>query len=131
MEGETDGLSAMAIAKRELAAALPLLKPAAKMFAELSDVCEPSESGEARGLLVAPEAQPQPRPEPEPEHPNLNTRSRSRTRTRTVTRHPTPEQESGLFVPATCDASSNMGSAAADVEQLFERITGEALDLDA
>jgi hypothetical protein len=34
-------------------------------------------------------------------------------------------------VPATCDASSNMGSAAADVEQLFERITGEALDLDA
>ena len=55
------------------------------MFAELSDVCEPSEGGE----------------------------------------------ESGLFVPATCDASSNMGSAAADVEQLFERITGEALDLDA
>ena len=85
MEGETDGLSAMAVAKRELAAALPLLKPAAKMFAELSDVCESSESGE----------------------------------------------ESGLFVPATCDASSNMGSAAADVEQLFERITGEALDLDA
>ena len=84
MEGETDGLSAMAIAKRELAAALPLLKPAAKMFAELSDVCEPSEGGE----------------------------------------------ESGLFVPATCDASSNMGSAAADVEQLFERITGEALELD-
>jgi len=73
VEGETEGLSAMAIAKRELAAALPLLKPAAKMFAELSDVCEQSESGE----------------------------------------------ESRLFVPA------------ADVEQLFERITGEALDLDA
>lgn len=85
VEGETEGLSPMAIAKRELAAALPLLKPAAKMFAELSDVCEPSESGE----------------------------------------------ESRLFVPATCDASSNMGSAAADVDQLFERITGEALDLDA
>ena len=73
MEGETDGLSAMAIAKRELAAALPLLKPAAKMFAELSDVCEPSESGEESGLLVAP--QPQPQPRPEPEHPNLNTRT--------------------------------------------------------
>ena len=69
----------MAIAKRELAAVLPLLKPAAKMFAELSDVCEPSESGE----------------------------------------------ESRLFVPATCDASSNCGSAAADVEQLFDCITVE------
>ena len=59
-----------------------------------------------------PKPKPKPKPEPSPAP-------------------PTPEQESGLFVPATCDASSNMGSAAADVEQLFERITGEALDLDA
>ena len=35
VEGETDGLSALAVAKRELAAVLPLLKPARKMLAEV------------------------------------------------------------------------------------------------
>ena len=84
VEGSTEGLSAMAVAKRELAAALPLLKPAAKMLAELSDVCALSEGGEAKGL----------------------------------------------FVPSTCDASSHFGSTAADVEQLFKRITGEVLELE-
>ena len=63
---------------------------------------------------------------PEPEHPKPKPKPNPNPNP-----HPTPKQESGLFVPATCDASSNMGSAAADVEQLFERITGEALDLDA
>ena len=84
VEGSTEGLSAMAVAKRELAATLPLLKPAAKMLAELSDVCALSEGGEAKGL----------------------------------------------FVPSTCDASSHFGSTAADVEQLFKRITGEVLELE-
>ena len=35
VEGETDGLSALAVAKRELASVLPLLKPARKMLAEV------------------------------------------------------------------------------------------------
>lgn len=85
VEAPTDGLSALQVAKRELAAALPLLKPASKMLAELTDVCEAAE-----GVAAA----------------------------------------SGLFVTSTCDASSNLGSTAVELEEMFELITGEELELD-
>lgn len=52
VEGATDGLSALQVAKRELASVLPLLKPASKLFAELSDVCEAADDGEASRLFV-------------------------------------------------------------------------------
>lgn len=51
VEGETDGLSAMEVAKRELAAALPLLKPARKMWAELGTYCEPREGEDGVHVL--------------------------------------------------------------------------------
>ena len=43
VEGDTDGLDALAVAKRELAAVLPLLKPTRKLFAEVSPYMEPDE----------------------------------------------------------------------------------------
>lgn len=42
IEGDTNGLSALQVAKRELAAALPLLKPAKKLIASISPVCGPA-----------------------------------------------------------------------------------------
>jgi len=52
IEGETEDLSALAVAKRELSAALPLLKPAKKLLAEISRVCEPAPDQAAEGLHV-------------------------------------------------------------------------------
>ena len=51
VEGATDGLNAMQVAKRELKAALPLLKPARKLFAEMTTVSEASD-GLPAGLHV-------------------------------------------------------------------------------
>jgi len=79
IEGPTDGLSHLAVAKRELAAALPLLKPARRLLAEVVPYLEP-----------LPDA--------------------------------TPE---GLVVLRSCDETSYFDSVEAEVEEIFERITGE------
>lgn len=50
VEGSTRGLEALAVAKRELAAALPFLKPCKKMFAEISSYAEPLAEPPADGL---------------------------------------------------------------------------------
>lgn len=52
VEGPTDGLTPLAVAKRELAAVLPLLKPSLKLFAEVTPYYEPAAPPEA--LLVLP-----------------------------------------------------------------------------
>jgi len=51
VEGSADG-DALAIAKRELAAVLPLLKPARKMFAEITPYCEPNDEARPDGLHI-------------------------------------------------------------------------------
>lgn len=52
VEGPTDGLSALAVAKRELAAVLPLLKPSRKLLAEVTPVYEPNEEAQLEALHV-------------------------------------------------------------------------------
>jgi len=51
VEGEV-GEEALAVAKRELSAVLPLLKPAKKLFAEVSPYYEPAEGRGVEGLHV-------------------------------------------------------------------------------
>lgn len=79
VEGATDGLDALAVAKRELAASLPLLKPARKLFAEVSDYFEPEEGSQLDRLMVF----------------------------------------------SSCDETSYFDSVEAEVDDVFERITGE------
>jgi RAB protein geranylgeranyltransferase component A len=52
VEGSLDDVTPLAVAKRELAAAFPLLKPARKMFAEVTPYCEPDSSSQQSGLHV-------------------------------------------------------------------------------
>lgn len=52
VEGPTEGLEALAVAKRELAAVLPLLKPTRKLFAEVTDYQEPEADAQLERLLV-------------------------------------------------------------------------------
>ena len=52
VEGATAGLDALSIAKRELAAVMPLLKPSRKLIAEVTPYCEADESTSLDGLLV-------------------------------------------------------------------------------
>jgi len=52
VEGSTAGMDAMAVAKRELAAVLPLLKPTRKMFAEVVPYMEPAADAQLDRLLI-------------------------------------------------------------------------------
>jgi len=52
VEGNIDDIAPLALAKRELAAILPLLKPARKMFAEVTPYYEPDASLEQDGVHV-------------------------------------------------------------------------------
>jgi len=52
VEGSTEGLDALEVAKRELAAALPLLKPTRKLFAEVVPYYEPSADALPAGMHV-------------------------------------------------------------------------------
>jgi len=52
IEGETEGLTPLAIAKRELAATLPLLKPTRKLLAEVTPYAEPLPEETPERLLV-------------------------------------------------------------------------------
>jgi Rab GDP dissociation inhibitor len=52
VEGPTAGMDALAIAKRELAAVLPLLKPSRKLLAEVRTVYQPTPDGVPDGLHV-------------------------------------------------------------------------------
>jgi len=81
VEGSTDGLDALGIAKRELAAVLPLLKPTRRMFAEVVPYLEPQPDA---GL-------------------------------------------DNLHIMRSCDETSHLDSVQKDVEDIFERITGETL----
>jgi len=79
VEGSTDGLDALAVAKRELAAVLPILKPTRRMFAEVVPYLEPRQE----------------------------------------------VQIDNLHVMRSCDETSYFDSVEKDVEDMFERITGE------
>ena len=52
VEGDTEGLDAIAVAKRELSAVLPLLKPTRKMFAEVTPYLEPKADEQVDNLHV-------------------------------------------------------------------------------
>ena len=52
VEGLTEGHDALAVAKRELAAVLPLLKPTRKLFAEVANYHEPEADAQLERLLV-------------------------------------------------------------------------------
>lgn len=52
VEGDTEGMDALAIAKRELASVLPLLKPTRKLLAEVTPYYEPNEESAEEQLLV-------------------------------------------------------------------------------
>ena len=52
VEGSTEGVDAMAVAKRELSAVMPLLKPSRRMFAEVVSQLEAQEEGQLDNLLV-------------------------------------------------------------------------------
>ena len=53
VEGATDGLEALAIAKRELASVLPLLKPTRKLLAEVVPYHEPRDDVPERLLVLS------------------------------------------------------------------------------
>jgi len=52
VEGSTEGLEALDVAKRELGAVLPILKPARKMMAEVVPYYEPRADAQLDGLCV-------------------------------------------------------------------------------
>jgi len=52
VEGSTKGLNALAIAKRELGAVLPLLRPSRKLLAEVVPYYEPQENGPERLFVL-------------------------------------------------------------------------------
>ena len=52
VEGPTEGLDSLAIAKREMATILPILKPTRKMLAEVVPFKAPKEGAQAERLLV-------------------------------------------------------------------------------
>jgi Rab GDP dissociation inhibitor len=52
VEGSTDGLDALGVAKRELAAVMPLLKPTRKLFAEVTPYYEPDEDAQLDNMVV-------------------------------------------------------------------------------
>ena len=53
VEGATDGLEALAVAKRELASVLPLLKPTRKLLAEVVPYHEPRDDVPERLLVLS------------------------------------------------------------------------------
>jgi len=81
VEGSTEGVDAMAVAKRELSAVMPLLKPSRRMFAEVVSQLEAQEEGQLDNLLVL----------------------------------------------KSLDESTHFDSVEHDVEDVFERITGERI----
>jgi len=85
VEGPTDGMSAEAVAQRELTAGLSMLKGVVRVFYDMYDMMVPNSTGE----------------------------------------------KDGIFLTQSFDPTTHFETAITDVLNVYERITGKALDLSA
>ena len=140
IDGSADGADALVIAKRELAAVLPLLKPSRKLLAEVVPYNEPLERVPDRLLVLSarlparlPVASPRSRldlthPARAPKSSSVPARGQI-SMWRDSERPSSSGAEVGLLVrvPGSCDETSYFDSVQDDVTSVFERITGEPL----
>ena len=131
VEGDVEGADALAVAKQEMSAVMPILKPTRKLLAEVVDVYAPKEAAQADGLVVLPSED---ETSCKLRFPCCPASSPPLVQQMTLGRHPprsalAPCACNGLTVPRDCCpcSSTDFDSVESDVAAAFEEVAGESL----